>query len=85
MSSLPGALRLSRDRGLHRLNAVEALVDVHRVQQRLVEAGLVLLGDDQHLVLLGREFLRQLGFANAAVHADFGVLPVVEVGVDDLA
>ena len=40
--------------GLHGLDAREPLVHVHRVQQRLVEAGLVLLGDDQHLVLVGR-------------------------------
>ena len=36
---------------LYRLHAVESLVDVHRVQQRLVEPGLVLVGDQQDLVI----------------------------------
>jgi len=37
--------------GCYRLHPVEAFVDVHRVQQRLVEAGLVLVGDQQDVVI----------------------------------
>src|SRR5664279_6082262 len=35
---------------LHRLNVSQALVHIHRVEQRLVEAGLVLVRDNEHLV-----------------------------------
>ena len=45
---------------LHGLDAGEPLVHEHRVQQRLIEPGLVLLRHEQNLVLLGRELLRQL-------------------------
>ena len=60
MSSLPGCGPVQARERLHGLDAGEPLVDVHRVQQRLVEAGLVLLGHEQHLVLVGRELLGQL-------------------------
>ena len=63
VSSLPGAGAVEARESLHGLHASEPLVHIHRVQQRLVEAGLVFLGDDQHLVFFGVEFLRQLGFA----------------------
>jgi hypothetical protein len=46
--------------GLHRRHPGQLLVDVHRVQQRLVEPGLVLLRDHEHLVLRPVEPLRQL-------------------------
>src|SRR3954447_14571619 len=49
VSSLPGAVRFRRER-VCTADDREALVDVHRVQQQLVEAGLVRLGDDQHPV-----------------------------------
>ena len=51
---------------LHGLNARQPLVHVHRVQERLVEAGLVLLGHEQHLVLLRGELLGQLLLPDAA-------------------
>ena len=57
---------------LHGLHAGEALVDVHRVQQGLVEAGLVFLGDQQDLVVVACELLGQLLFLDALVHGDLG-------------
>ena len=60
---------------LHRLHAVEPLVHVHRVQQRLVEAGLVLVGDQQHLVVGRVEALRQLRLADRLAGHDIGVHP----------
>ena len=51
-------MRFSRDRRLHSLDAREPLVHEHRVQQRLIEPGLVLLRHEQDLILLRREFLR---------------------------
>ena len=59
--------------GLHGLNAGQALVDVQGVQQGLVEAGLILLRHQQHLVFAGGEVLRQFRFPNALVHRNFGV------------
>jgi hypothetical protein len=50
---LAGAGAVEARQGLHRLDAREPLVDVHGVQERLVEAGLVLVGDEEHLVLVG--------------------------------
>ena len=47
-------------KGLHGLHPVKPLVHVHRVQQGLVEAGLVLVGDQQHLVVGGIEARGQL-------------------------
>ena len=62
---------------LHRLDARERLVHVHRVQQRLVVAGLELVGADQEAVrvfldlvgdLAAREAVqRRLGHLRAAV------------------
>ena len=66
---------------LHGLDARQPLVHVHRVQQRLVEAGLVLLRHEQHLVLLRGELLGQLLLADAVVHALFGVGDVGELVV----
>jgi hypothetical protein len=37
---------------LHRLDAAQLLVHVHAAQQRLVEAGLELVGHQQDLVLV---------------------------------
>ena len=42
---------------LHRVDTPELLVHVHRVEQRLIEAGLELVGDDQEPVLGLRESL----------------------------
>ena len=57
---------------LHRVDAAELLVHVHRVQQRLIEAGLELVGDDQKAVLGPLEGLGGLRLRKA-VHAGFGV------------
>ena len=57
---------------LHRVHAAELLVHVHRVQQRLVEAGLELVGDDQEAVLGPLEGLGGLRLREA-VHAGLGV------------
>ena len=65
---------------LHRLDAVEALVDVHRLKQRLVEAGLVLLGYEQDLVVGRGEPLGERRLADRPprhhvdVHAGLGEL-----------
>jgi hypothetical protein len=44
----------------------------------------IFLRDDEHLILLGGEFLGEFGFANAAVHSDLGEL-LGNVGIDDFA
>ncbi len=49
---------------LHGLDALELLVDVHRVQQRLVEAGLVLLRNNEDLVVIVKD-LRGLAVGEA--------------------
>jgi probable phosphoglycerate mutase len=49
----------------------QGLVDVHRVEQRLVEPGLELLGDDEHAVLGGAELLGRPRFGEA-VHVRLG-------------
>ena len=73
-----GALLLGRQRAveprerLHRVHAAELLVHVHRVQQRLVEAGLELVGDDQEAILRPLEGLRGLRLREA-VHPGLGV------------
>ena len=61
VSSLPGWMRLSRERVCTACTPRQLLVHVHRVQQRLVEAGLELLGDDQEAVLVPLEGLGGLG------------------------
>ncbi len=69
---------------LHRLHAVEPLVHVHRAQQRLVEAGLVLVGHQQHLVVGRGEALRQLLLADRLAAHHIGVHPrlgVFQAGV----
>ena len=53
--------------GLHGLNAGEPLVDVHAAQQRLIEAGLELVGHEQDLILVALE-----GFADVAARAGSG-------------
>ena len=58
---------------LHRLNTGQALVDVHGVQERLIESRLVLLRHQQHLVFGRREVLRQLLLADAGVYLFLGV------------
>ena len=45
---------------LHRVHATQLLVHVDRVEQRLVEASLELVGDDQEAVLGAFEDLRRL-------------------------
>ena len=57
---------------LHRLYPREALVHVHRMQEGLVEPGLILLRDQQHPILLRGEPLGQLLLGNAVVHARLG-------------
>ena len=51
MSSFRGCVRFSRERRLHGLNAEQTPVDVHRVQQWLIEPCLVFFRDKQNLVL----------------------------------
>ena len=52
---------------LHGLDAGQPLVDVHAAQQRLIEAGLELVGHQQDLVLVGLE-----GLADVAALAGSG-------------
>ena len=76
---LAGNLPVQAGQGLHGLHAVEPLVHVHGAKQRLVETGLVLVGDQQDLVVGRLETLRQLLLADrlaghaVGVHARFGV------------
>ena len=67
--------------GLHGVEAAEHLVDVHGVQQWLVEPSLELLCDDQHLVVVGVELLRGLR-VRERIHAR---LSEGVAGVEDLA
>ena len=59
MLSFSGWMRFRRESVWTAASPTSDLVDVHRVQQRLVEAGLELLGHDQHAVVGGRELLRR--------------------------
>ena len=61
---------------LHRGHAGELLVDVHRREQRLVEPGLELVGDQHDLVRLALERRRQVR-AGAGVHVGLGELVVL--------
>ena len=63
------------------LHIRELLVQVHRVEQRLVVASLVLLRDDQDLVVVSVEPLRQL-LLPEPVEQRFAVGDVRAVGVD---
>ena len=63
--------------GLHGGEPAERLVDVHRVQQRLVEAGLVFLRDDEDLPVVSCELLGGLRLREA-VHVRLG--PVLHPG-----
>ena len=60
---------------LHGVHAAELLVHVHRMQQRLVESGLELVGHDQEALLVRIEGLGRLRLRKA-VHAGLGVIPV---------
>ena len=55
-------------KGLHRRHAGEALVHVHRHQLGLVEAGLELVGDQQHVELVGVEGVADVPALEAGVH-----------------
>ena len=66
-------MRFSRDKVCTAWMPASRLSTNHRVQQRLIEPGLVFLRHEQDLILLRREFLRQLFFGDALVHARFGV------------
>src|SRR2546425_521864 len=53
--------------GLYGLDTRQPLVHVHRVQERLVKPGLVLLRHQEYLVFLSREFLGQSLLAYSAI------------------
>ncbi len=59
-AGLVGVRAVQPRQRLHGGEAGEGLVDVHRVELRLVEAGLVLLGDDEDLPVVGVEPLGRL-------------------------
>ena len=59
-------------------HSVEALVHVHGAQQRLVEADLVLVGHDHHLVGRAVENLIEGLALGAGVHAGLGVLALAQ-------
>jgi hypothetical protein len=73
-----GALLLRGERAveprqrLHRVHPAELLVHVHRVEQRLIEARLELVGDDEEAVLRPLEDLPGLRLGEA-VHPGLGV------------
>lgn len=56
---------------LHGMDAAQLLIHIHGMQQRLVKAGLELVGDDQETVLVALEGLCRLRFRQV-VHAGFG-------------
>ena len=58
---LAGVGAVQAGEGLHGLDAGQPLVHVHAAEQRLVEAGLELVGDEQDLILVALE-----GFADVA-------------------
>ena len=60
-------------KGLHRLKTRQLLVDIHCDQFRLIEAGLIFLGDHEDPIGIRVELLRQLGFGEA-VRSRFGPL-----------
>ena len=60
--------------GLNRVDPAELLVDVHRVEERLVEPGLKLVRDHEEPVLRPFEGPRRLRFRRS-VHAGFGIPP----------
>ncbi len=64
---LVGADPVETRQGLHRSKPRQRLVDIHRVQQRLVETGLELLGHHHDLELVGVEACRGLAIAKAVV------------------
>ena len=69
--------------GLHSVEAGEDLVDVHGVEEWLVEPSLELLGHDEHLVLVPAEASRRSGLSGKPFIWDsVYVQPVL---VDDLA
>ncbi len=83
---LPGAGPVEPGEGLHGLDVPELLVHDHRVQKRLVEAGLEFLRDDQDVEIVV-ELLLRLRFLDMTpvrthVHPRFGVAFAVE---NDLA
>ena len=69
---------------LHGEHAGELLVHVQGAELRLVEAGLVLVGHDHHLVAVPVERLRQVA-GHGRVHGPLGDLLEPEVVVGDLA
>ena len=78
MPCLPARTRFRRGKRLHRVHAAELLVHVHRVEQRLVEPGLELVGDHQEAVLGllelgGRLPLADHPLLSGRVHAGLGV------------
>ena len=69
-------VRLSRESVCTAVTPGQLLVDVHRREQRLVEPGLELVGDQHDLVRLALERGRQVG-AGAGVHVGLGELVVL--------
>jgi len=75
---LSGPRAVETGEGLNGHHTVQALVDVHRAQQRLVEPHLILVGHDHDLVGGAVQHLIQ-GFAlGADVDAGLGVLTHAE-------
>ena len=64
---LAGVRAVQAGQRLDRVHATELLVHVHRVEQRLVEAGLELVGDHQEAVLGLLELGRRLPVADDVI------------------
>jgi hypothetical protein len=69
---------------LHGLDAVEPLVDVHAAEQRLIEAGLELVGHQQDLVLVPLEGLADVAALEVRVQR-FGLCSVKGSGPGSLS
>ena len=58
---------------LNRLHAGQALHHIHRLQQGLIEAGLILLRDEKDPVVVASEGRGECAFGQTVIHRHFGV------------
>src|SRR3972149_6010896 len=82
---LPLMRAVKAGESLHCLDAREALIHIHRMKERLIEACLVLLSDKQHLIFVRGKLLREFLFFNPFVHPDFAILYIWSIRVNHRA
>ena len=71
--------------GLHRLDAAQLAIDIHGAEQRLVEAGLELVGDDEDAEFRRVERLPDIAPAQGRVHGGLGEILRSALAVGHLA